>query len=162
MNHIQEYLLDPCCNPPPEVERFLHGDCHLFTIAVHRLTGWQILAITEPRFVIPDTEPNVTHHEQPPKPKNENPPRTVEPGLVHAFCCPSLSDNKIFDAKAVRSLQVMMQDYTPHPAFGMGCYSPTELYNIVHPGKAIDEIEMAEAMMFVRLYYAPLFKNVGE
>jgi len=38
-----------------QADKYLNGECHLFAIAIARLTNWKIGAITEPRAVFRDS-----------------------------------------------------------------------------------------------------------
>ena len=62
---ITDYLKDPGCNPPPEIEKYLNGDCDIFAIAASRIFNWKIGVITEERLLNG---------------------LTIGKGLIHAFC----------------------------------------------------------------------------
>ncbi len=137
MDSIQEYLLDPGVHAPPEIERFLNGDCDLFAIAVQRLTGWNIVSIIEPRLITWDglsVRPN-------------------QIGLVHAVCIKDRYINSVFDAKGWRDYSAMAREYKNH----MDCYvremTEHELHSLVYPNQPIDEDEVRKTMIFVEQYY---------
>lgn len=91
---VRDYLRDPGVHAPSEVERYLHGECHIFAIALFRLTALPILTITEPRFSYSDG-------------------RYIE-GLVHAVCYdPSIPD-LILDAKGWRDITHLKDEYYIH------------------------------------------------
>ena len=104
---IQEYLQDPGVHAPPEIERYLYGQCHMFAIALNRLSGLPIMVITEPRFT--STE------------------GVYITGLVHAMCFKEGDVSRVFDAKGWRSIKDIEDSYYVHPdctwrvVTAMGC-----------------------------------------
>lgn len=144
MDRITEYLKDPGWNTPPEIEEFLNGSCHLFAVCVHRLTGWQILAFSEPRIIdgLPDDD-------------------FIRPGLVHAMCLIPGQENKVFDAKGERHIDDIVLEYGILENCTHEIVNESTLYNLVFPGKQIDETELVAVQNFIKQYYATKINSLN-
>jgi hypothetical protein len=90
---LLQYLEDPWVTGAPQVvDKYLHGDCDAFAIAVNEATGWPMYAFTEERLLCKDQT------------------MRLGVGLVHAF----VSTNHcltIFDIKGERPFSQALQDY---------------------------------------------------
>lgn len=136
MDRIEEYLSDPGWDTPPEIEKYLNGSCHLFAIALSRMTGWKILVITEPRVIdgLPDDD-------------------FIRPGLVHAMCAIPGKKDTVFDAKGGRHIDDIVLEYGVLENCTHEIVSEDTVYKIVNPDKMIAESEIATVMDFLKHYY---------
>lgn len=138
---IKDYLEDPCCNPPTEIDKYLNGNCEIFAVAGNRILGWNIVAITEIRLVDG---------------------LTFERCLVHAFLIPPNHKFSIFDAKGIRCYKQLNKEYPLDSNVSLESITEKELIDLVHFPKDIKyrkisyeeiEIEIKEAEIFIKTYY---------
>lgn len=140
--NISEYLLDPSLNPPKEIEYYLNGNCDIFSIAANEVFGWDIYSILENRFL---TDIGF-----------------VGVGLIHSFNCSSDKVDKIFDAKGIRSVDEINEEYLLPIDAWIAQVTKEELISIVHntahnlqepfSRKTIDEM-INVAAKFIEKYY---------
>ncbi len=138
---IRNYLEDPGCNPPKEIEKYLNSSCEIFAVAANRIFNWDIMAITEIRMLNG---------------------LVLGKALVHAFLTlPDDSDN-IFDAKGTRSNLELEDDYPLHPDVSFDFISEKDLIELVHKPSDPDykpityeelEKQIKEAEDFINKYY---------
>lgn len=152
METIEEYLMDPGCHPPFEIDIYLNGDCDLFAAAVHRLTGWQIGVIVEPRLITTPHVSMVTPHNGE-KPLNKVEPTQISAGLVHAFCVNNTKLDQIFDAKGWRDANSLNKEYRLHDKCSVQFMSEEELFSLVQPIQTLNECRLMETIAFVQKYY---------
>lgn len=137
MNAIKEYLLDPSCHPPEEVETYLRGECDIFAIAFNCLTGFQICGITEPRHIYI-------------REKNEY---EVFDCLVHAFCLDPENKDRIFDAKGWRDVNLLKEEYPLHNKCSVKFFSESELIDLVYKDLPFDIMRMKQTIKFIEDNY---------
>ena len=139
---IKEYLKDPWCNAPKEIEQYLNGSCEIFAIAARRLFKWDIFVITEERLING---------------------LGIATGLVHAFTIPSTNPNDIFDAKGIRDSNLLTNEYNLHDDVKISFMEENELITLVHnPGDqlyktlTIEQIEVliSNAELFIKEHYS--------
>ena len=133
MQTIEEYLMDPGSHPPFEIDIYLNGDCDLFATAVHRLTGWQIAVIVEPRTIAKGHDERL--------------------GLVHAFCIKDDNLSQIFDAKGWRDANSLNKEYMLHNECSVQFMTEDELFSLVDPIQSLNERRLMETIEFVQRYY---------
>lgn len=131
---IKKYLEDPCYRPPPEIDSYLNGNCDLFAIAANRIFSWDIVAITETRLL------NGLY---------------LGKGLIHAFNKIDKHSSNIFDAKGIRNIKLLSDEYFLHPEIEYLNTNEKDLINLVYKTKITNEIEISitSAMIFIERYY---------
>lgn len=131
---IKKYLEDPCHRPPPEIDSYLNGNCDLFAIAANRIFSWDITAITETRLL------NGLY---------------LGKGLIHAFNKIDKQSSNIFDAKGIRDMKLLSDEYYLHSEIEYLNINEKDLIDLVYKTKITSEIEtsIASAMIFIERYY---------
>ncbi len=137
MDEIQEYLLDPDCHPPSDIEVYLRGQCDVFAIAVNELTKLDICIITEPRQIANEAQNGYY----------------VAECLVHAFCLHPEESGKIFDAKGWRKSTELQNEYPLHSKCSVKIVSKDELIQFVYRDQEFDQVRLHETIHFVMRYY---------
>ena len=93
-------------------ELYMKGNCHIFTIALHELTGLQMAAFVEDRIIFVNSENKIssTSNEKEALKQNYN-IRKIKEGLIHAFCLLDTNGEMIFDAKGIRHVDELNKEY---------------------------------------------------
>ncbi len=144
MGKIREYLKDPWTHAPKEIEFYLHGACESFAIATHRLTGWEIVGIIEPRVVAINKDFIQAY------------------GLVHAFCTHESKQGQVFDAKGWRNANDLNKEYPLNPGCIVRFFSQEKLNELVNPNSLINEDNITKATHFIRRHYIPFLGVVNK
>lgn len=76
---------------------YLHGNCHIFAIAVSEMFGFQICCFLEPRLI-----------------EGSDGSSVCMDGLVHAYCVVDDDNELIFDALGVHSAHDLENEYHLH------------------------------------------------
>lgn len=133
---MSEVVFDlPDVLPASEKEDFLNGCCHIFTIALAELAApIQVGALLEKRVVIVGEEgklvgiPEISYIPSPAQEVKE-----IANGLVHAFCVVDTTSNLIFDAKGIRDISELDQEYHLHDGVFLELLTdPNELLKYGH------------------------------
>lgn len=88
-------MLIPSNAQPDEIDRYCYGECHVFAVALHRLTGWPIHLVLdddEKYWVDPDDDDNWI------------------PATVHAFCVDD--QDRFWDIKGIRGRNEVYAELT--------------------------------------------------
>jgi len=117
-----------------QADKYLNGECHLFAIAIARLTNWKIGAITEPRAVFRDSG------------------ILSLKGLNHAFCYSPDFPDWCFDALGWRRYQDVVEEYPLHPDCRLEELTQTQLFEIVYPGEEVCESDLNEVNSFINTF----------
>lgn len=158
MKHIREYLEDPGCHTPSEIDIYLNGDCDLFAIAVSRMTGWSIGIIVEPRLVIESAQVQIIPSDGS-LPNNDKPAKHTQLGLVHAFCYNDEKQDMIFDAKGWRDANSLNKEYALHADCSVHLVTEHEVINLVHPIQPLNKTRLMETITFIQRYYTGLISS---
>lgn len=135
---ISEYLKDPDLYPPFEIDKYLAGNCDMFAIAVSILYGLRIHVIMEPRLVS----------------------ASIAQGLVHAYCCFPNSTTCVIDAKGVRPLLDIHNEYRVNPECWTEEITVDSLHKFIFPDTPINARFLDETCIFVKRHYEPMILNM--
>lgn len=93
-------------------ELYMNGNCHIFTIALHELTGLQMAAFVEDRIIFVNSENKISSTSDEKEALNQNYNiRKIKEGLIHAFCLLDINGEMIFDAKGIRHVDELNKEY---------------------------------------------------
>lgn len=130
---IREYLKDPGVHAPSSISIYLHGSCHVFAIALSKLTGLPIGMIVEPRYLRQSG--------------------CYVDGLVHAFCVKPDNHDYIFDAKGWRKYADLKDEYDLHDQCESSLTDWQGCEDFFNGEVPINQLFLEETMEFIRKNY---------